>query len=65
MLCGDPQGRCYIITNEGGATNFKVVTAPASDPKKASWRLEVPPRPDIKIEDLDMFQVRVFMLAVL
>lgn len=48
----------YLVTNADGAVNYKVVAAPASDPRKTNWKLEIPPRLDVKIEDMDMFEVR-------
>src|ERR1700716_3930198 len=44
----------YIRTNKG-AKNFRVVTAPVSDPAQANWKELVAHRPEVKIEDLDLF----------
>lgn len=44
----------YIRTNKG-AKNFRVVTAPVSDPSQANWKELVPHRPEVKIEDVDLF----------
>ncbi|NBN62942.1 S9 family peptidase [Pannonibacter tanglangensis] len=35
-------GRFYILTNADDAEDFKIVTAPASDPGRANWRDLVP-----------------------
>jgi oligopeptidase B len=48
------KGRFYITTNEG-ATNFKVVVAPASDPSAASWRDYIPHSDSVLIDGLDEF----------
>ena len=44
----------YIRTNKG-AKNFRVVTAPVSDPAEKNWKEFVPHRPAVKIEGLDLF----------
>lgn len=45
-------GKFYFVTNKD-AVNFRVVTAPESDP--AQWTELVPHRPEVKIEHLDLF----------
>lgn len=47
-------GVFYIRTNKG-AKNFRVVTAPASDPSEKNWKEFVPHRPAIKVESVDVF----------
>src|SRR5215813_7368291 len=44
----------YIRTNKG-AKNFRVVTAPVSDPSEKNWKEFVAHRPAVKIEDLNLF----------
>ncbi len=44
----------YIRTNQG-AKNFRLVTAPVSDPQKKNWKEMIAPRADVKIDDIDMF----------
>jgi oligopeptidase B len=44
----------YIRTNKG-AKNFRVVTAPVSDPSEKNWKEFVAHRPLVKIEGVDMF----------
>ncbi len=44
----------YIRTNSGGR-NFRVVTAPDSDPRRASWKELVPHRDDVMLEDMTVF----------
>jgi len=44
----------YIRTNDG-CRNFRVVTAPLSDPSPASWKELVPCRDDVMVEDMDVF----------
>ncbi|HTM57518.1 MAG TPA: S9 family peptidase [Candidatus Udaeobacter sp.] len=46
--------RFYIRTNKG-AKNFRLVSAPMSDPKPANWKEEIPHRDDVMIEGLDCF----------
>jgi len=47
-------GLFYIRTNKG-ATNFRVVTAPMSDPTEKNWKEFVEHRPAVKIEGVDLF----------
>ena len=45
----------YIRTNKG-AKNFRVVTAPVSDPAEKNWKEFVAHRPLIKIDGVDLFK---------
>ena len=47
-------GLFYIRSNQG-AKNFRLVTAPVSDPGKANWKEIIAHRPAVKIEDTDLF----------
>ena len=44
----------YIVTNDQ-AKNYRLVTAPDSDPAKKNWREIIPHRPAIKLEDVNLF----------
>jgi oligopeptidase B len=44
----------YVRTNDG-CRNFRIATAPLSDPSPASWKELVPCRADVMVEDLDVF----------
>jgi oligopeptidase B len=44
----------YIRTNKG-AKNFRIVTAPVSDPSEKNWKEFVAHRPAVKIEGVDLF----------
>jgi oligopeptidase B len=44
----------YIRTNKG-AKNFRVVTAPVTDPAEKNWKEFVAHRPAVKVEDLNLF----------
>lgn len=44
----------YIRTNKG-ATNFRVVTAPVSDPSEKNWKEFVAHRPAVKVDGVDLF----------
>ena len=44
----------YIRTNKG-AKNFRVVTAPLSDPSEKNWKEFIAHQPAVKVEDLDFF----------
>jgi oligopeptidase B len=43
----------FIRTNGGGLRNFRLVTAPVSDP--AQWTEVIPHRDDVMLEDLEVF----------
>jgi oligopeptidase B len=45
----------FILTNEGGAIDFKIVTAPLATPQRAHWREYVPHRPGTYILGIDLF----------
>src|SRR5687767_111599 len=47
-------GLFYIRSNKG-AKNFRVVTAPVSDPSEANWKEFVAHRPAVKVEAVSMF----------
>lgn len=47
-------GLFYIRTNQG-AKNFRLVTAPVSDPQKKNWKEVIAHRPAIKLDDIDLF----------
>jgi oligopeptidase B len=48
-------GLFYIRTNKG-AKNFRVVTAPVSDPGPANWKEFIPHKPDALLENLEVFK---------
>jgi oligopeptidase B len=49
------EGKFYITTNKG-AVNFRVVSAPVSDPSEKNWKEFVAPNPKVKIEGVDFFK---------
>ncbi|HEX8161549.1 MAG TPA: S9 family peptidase [Pyrinomonadaceae bacterium] len=52
----EPQGdKFYIRSNDGGARNFKLLTAPASDPSMKNWKEVIAHSADVMIEDIDAF----------
>ncbi len=48
-------GLFYIRTNRD-AKNFRVVTAPASDPSPQNWKEFVPAQADVLVEGVDLFR---------
>jgi len=48
------EGEFYIITNKN-AKNFRVVTAPVSDPSEKNWKSFIDHNPKIKIDRLETF----------
>jgi oligopeptidase B len=48
-------GRWVIRTNDAGATNFKLATAPSGATSRGQWTDLVPHRADVYIEDYDLF----------
>jgi len=45
----------FLLTNAGGAIDFKIVTAPLKSPERANWRDLIPHRPGVYIMDIDLF----------
>ena len=45
----------FILTNEGGAIDFRIATAPLAAPERANWRELVPHRPGTYILDIELF----------
>ena len=45
----------FILTNEGGAIDFRIATAPLAAPDRANWRELVPYRPGTYIIDIELF----------
>jgi oligopeptidase B len=51
----DHRGDLFYIRTNKGAKNFRVVTAPVSNPAPANWKELIAHRPEVKIDDLDLF----------
>jgi len=51
----DHRGDLFYIRTNKGAKNFRVVTAPVSDPSEKNWKEFVAHRPAVKIEGIDLF----------
>jgi oligopeptidase B len=49
------EGLFYIRTNKPGK-DFAVVTAPEGDPVPANWKVFIPHREGVRIEDIDLFK---------
>jgi len=46
----------YIRSNAGGARNFRLVSAPASDPARKNWQEVIPHRPGVMLGGVDFFK---------
>lgn len=51
----DHRGGLFYIRSNKGEKNFRVVTAPVSNPAQANWKELVAHRPQVKVEDIDLF----------
>jgi oligopeptidase B len=51
----DHRGDSFYIRTNKGAKNFRVVTAPVANPGQANWKELIAHRPEVKVEDLDLF----------
>jgi oligopeptidase B len=51
----DHRGDLFYIRTNQGAKNFRLVTAPVSDPRKQNWKEIIAHRPEVKIDDIDLF----------
>ncbi len=45
----------FILTNAGGAIDFKIVTAPLASPEPAHWRDLIPHRPGVYLIDIELY----------
>ena len=57
----DHRGNLFYIRTNKGAKNFRVVTAPVSDPSEKNWKEFVAHRPAVKVEGIDMFADHVVL----
>ncbi len=57
----DHRGDLFYIRSNKGAKNFRIVTAPVSDPSEANWKEFVAHRPAVKIEGISMFADHVVL----
>lgn len=46
----------YILTNEGGATNFKLVKTPITQTEKENWEEIIPYREEVLLEGFEIFK---------
>ncbi len=54
---GDESGdRFLILTNSGGASNFKLVAAPVASPGREHWVDVVSPRDDVRLDAINAFR---------
>ena len=51
----DHRGNLFYIRTNQGAKNFRLVTAPVSDPQKMNWKEIIAHRPAVKLDDIDLF----------
>ena len=51
----DHRGDLFYIRTNKGAKNFRVVTAPVTDPAEKNWKEFVAHRPAVKVEDITLF----------
>ncbi|MDQ6653823.1 MAG: S9 family peptidase, partial [Acidobacteriota bacterium] len=51
----DHRGDLFYIRTNKGAKNFRVVTAPVSDPAQQNWKELIAHRPEVKVEDINLF----------
>ena len=47
--------RLFIVTNDNGAINFRLVTAPLATPGTAHWEELIPNREDVTLEGIELF----------
>ncbi len=51
----DHRGDLFYIRTNKGAKNFRIVTAPVSDPSEKNWKEFVSHRPAVKVEGISLF----------
>lgn len=55
----DPAGGIFFIRTNSGGRTYRIVTAPASDPRRARWREVIPNRPGVMLSSLDAFRTHL------
>jgi oligopeptidase B len=45
----------FVLTNDAGAENFKLVSTPLATPGRAHWHEVLAHRPDVRLDDVDAF----------
>ncbi len=58
----DRGSELFILTNAGGAIDFKIVTVPLASPERANWRDLIPHRDGIYILDLELYAQHIVRL---
>jgi oligopeptidase B len=48
-------GSFFVVTNAGGAVNFRLMAAPVSAPGQDNWREVIPHRDDVRLEAVEAF----------
>ncbi|HKS42175.1 MAG TPA: S9 family peptidase, partial [Blastocatellia bacterium] len=51
----DHHGDQFYIRTDENAKNFRLVSAPVSDPQKKNWKEVIPHRTDVMLQDTDFF----------
>jgi oligopeptidase B len=51
----DHRGNLFYIRTNKGAQNFRIVTAPVTDPSEKNWKEFVSHRPAVKVEAISLF----------
>ena len=51
----DHRGNLFYIRTNRGAKNFRIVTAPVSDPSEKNWKEFVTHRPAVKLDGISLF----------
>ncbi|KAA5801105.1 S9 family peptidase [Alkalicaulis satelles] len=49
-------GRLYVLTNQDGAVDFKIMSAPLDDPRRENWRDFIDHRPGVLVTSLIGFE---------
>ncbi|HEY3024937.1 MAG TPA: S9 family peptidase [Pyrinomonadaceae bacterium] len=57
----DHRGKLFYIRTNKGAKNFRVVTAPDSNPAQQNWKEFIAHRPAVKIEAVDPFAAHLVL----
>ncbi|MSO78824.1 MAG: S9 family peptidase [Acidimicrobiia bacterium] len=52
---GSDGDRFYVLTNAGGASNFKLMLAPGDATSRDTWTEVIPHRDDVRLVDVDAF----------
>jgi oligopeptidase B len=57
----DPAGGIFFIRTNSGGRTYRLMTAPAADPRRARWHEVLPNRPGVMLSGVEVFRTHVVL----